>query len=37
MSTTPTTSTETLARIAELWVFPVKSMAGTKVESAEIR
>ena len=36
MSTTPATSTETLARIAELWVFPVKSMAGTKVDSAEV-
>jgi uncharacterized protein YcbX len=26
----------TLARVAELWVFPVKSMSGTRVPSAQV-
>lgn len=26
-----------LARVAEIWVFPVKSMSGTRVESAEVQ
>ena len=37
--TTDTGTTGTrraVARITELWLFPVKSMAGTRVDSAEV-
>ena len=36
MTTDRVGTARSVATIAELWVFPVKSMAGTRVDSAEI-